>query len=399
MSLIHSSYYRPRIYPFVGGDPAEIDRLQDLTGSLALNREKIREIGRDGTIDWRKRIPTLRLTARQLEYGSMEFWRKITNKPDSTNTITLNDFKSSMFDIVGYKTDDDGTFLSSVWYPKLRTSGFSINIGDPQALVERSFDFVGEDEIILQEGNKYFIFREFTVDAGSNTQVTVSDGTTYPHPAYDPDNSASYLLKVTRERAGVGTELVLTTDYSYNPSTHILTIVTTAAADKIRVYWSAATAGTQTFFTNNDTDIAAVSADSVSLYLLSANYLYKLQSAAINVSFDRTDYYEIGDDEVVQRGVREKTVTMTIGRILDGYTIEEVLRGQTDIGKINPRNFNDNFAFIMKIYSAATKTSFLMKYHATDVAATNVDAGVPLNDYITRGATLESESLTISSVE
>ena len=40
-------------------------------------REKIKEIGRDGIVDWRKRIPTLRLTARQLEYGSMEFYRKI----------------------------------------------------------------------------------------------------------------------------------------------------------------------------------------------------------------------------------------------------------------------------------------------------------------------------------
>jgi len=399
--MIHSSYYRPRYYPYNSGASAEIDRLQNLSATLTINRDKIKEIGRDGMIDWRLKIPSLRVSATQLEYGGLEFWRKLANKADSVVTLSLNDFKTAMGDIAGYKTDDAGTFLGTIWYPKLRLSSFNINIGDPQAIIERSFEFAGEDEIILLNNNKYLIQRSFSVGTGSNTAITISDGSTYPHPVLDPDNSASYLLRVVRERAGVTTDLVYTTDYTYNNSTHIATIVTTTAGDIIKVFWSATTAGTQTFFTNNDTDAAALLADQASIYLESANYVYKLQTVSIAVNFDRTDYYEIGSNTVIQRGVRNKTVTVTLGRILEAYTIEEILRNVNGAswGKIDTRKFNDNFALVVKLYNSNAKTSFLMKYHITNLAPTSMEDGVTLDDYVTRNATLESEDMIISTVE
>jgi len=401
--LIHASYYRPRVYPFGSGLPAEMDRFQDLSGGLTLNREKIKEIGRDGIVDWRKRIPTLRITGRQYEYGSLEFWLKLGNKGSATDTIDLNDFKNSMVDICCYKTDDDGTFQGTVWYPKLRLAGFSLAIGDPQAYIERNFEWVGEDEIQLLNDNKYFIHREFTADGGTNETFVVSDaGTTYPDPISDPDNSGYYLFKVVRVRAGIATELVYTTDYTYDSGTVTLTVVSTTNGDKIKVYWSAGSYITgEEPFTNNDSDAAAISASSCSIYLQSANYVYKLQSVNIDVSFDRTDYYEIGNKEVIQRGIRNKTCTVTLGRILEDFTIEEIARGVTDLdyGKIDAREFLDNLALIVKIYDNDDKDNFLMKYTLTDLSPVGLDAGIPVDDYVSRGATLECEACTITTAE
>lgn len=401
--MIHSSYFRPKAYPFGSGDPVEIDRLQSLSGTLTLNREKIKEIGRDGIVDWRKMIPTLRLSLGQHEYGSLEFFKALANKGTATDTLTLADFKSSMVDICGYKTSDTGTFLGTVWYPKLRLASFGISIGDPQAYVERTFELVGEDEKLLQEGNKYLIMREFTADGGSNEDFIVSDGgTTYPDPIGDPDNSGYYILKVVRVRAGTATELIYTTDYTYTTGSLTLTVVTTTSGDKIRIYWSAASYITgATPFTVNDTDDSHTPASSCSIYLEAANYLYKLQSVSVDVALDRSDYYEIGDDEVIQRGVRDKTCTITLGRILHDYTIEEVARGVAglDYGIINPRKFADNLSLIIKVYSDDAKGTFRMKYLFNDVSPSGLETGVPIEDYVTKGASLEGASCVISTQE
>lgn len=399
--MIHTSYWRPRVYPYNGDvTPAQIDRLQDITASITLNREKIREIGRDGTVSWRKRIPSTRVTLRQNEYGEIEFWQKLANMPSNDYEITLADFKTAMVDICGYKTDDSGTFEGTVWYPKLRTSGFGINIGDPQAMIERTFDLVGEDEIILQGDNQYFMYKKFTAVGGSNETFTV-----IPEPTLDPDVSGAdgYFLRVLRVSGGTTTELTYTTDYTYNPTTYVLTVLSTTAADVIKVYYSSDDyLSGQTVFTNNDTDAGGISADcaSIFLYVAADNYVYRLQSVGIDVSFDRSDYYEIGNKEVVSRGIRENTVRVTLGRMVEAYTIEEVLRGQVaDYGKLNPREFGSANTLRVKVYGNNTKNTFNIGYKMTNLAPVTLDEGVPLNDYNTRTTTLEGEDLTISSVE
>lgn len=408
--MIHTSYWRPRVYPNNGDiAPAQIDRLQDLSASVALNREKIREIGRDGTVAWRKRIPTVRVTARQYEYGDIEFWQKIANVVANPATeVTLNDFKTSKTDIVGYKTDDNGTFLGSIWYPKLRTAGFGLSIGDPQAYIERNFSFVGEDEITLQDDNKYFNYQRFACSGGAPESMTINS----PSPVADPDNSGQYMLKVLRVNVSDGTtdELTYTTGtasgdtYAFSaPST--LTVAT-SAGDVVKAYYSAATWNATSQgaaqFTNNDTDAGALLAEAASIYLYTGtdNYVYRLQSIGIDVTFDRADYYEIGNREVVSTGIREKTVRVTLGRILEAYTIEEVLRGKAaGYGLINPREFGDDITLRVKCYGNHEKTSFNIGYKMTGLSPTGQDNGVPLNDYVTRGAVLEGEDLTISTEE
>jgi hypothetical protein len=374
-----------------------------------LNREKIREIGRDGTVDWRKKIPTVRVTARQFEYGDIEFWQKLGNVvANPATSVTLNDFKTSKVDIVGYKTDDNGIFLGSIWYPKLRTSGFGLTIGDPQAYIERNFNFVGEDEIMLQGANAYFNYQRYSASGGAPESFSVAS----PAPAVDPDNSGQYILKVLRVNISDGTtdELTYTTGtasgttYAFSAPSSLT--VATSAGDVVKVYYSAASFNIQTqttgVFTNNDTDAGALLAEATSIYLYTGtnNYVYRLQSIGIDVSFDRRDYFEIGNREVVQTGIREKTVRVTLGRILEAYTIEEVLRGAApDYGVINPREFGDNITLRVKCYGDHTKKSFNIGYKCTNMSPTGFDNGVPLNDYVTRGATLEGEDMTISTSE
>ncbi len=405
--MIHASNYKPRVYPFKGtGDSTEIDRLQELRGTLTLNREKIKEIGRKNIVDWKKRIPTLRLSLTQLEYGAMEFWQQLANVASSDNDIDVGDFKNSMVDIAAFKTDDAGTFLGTVWYPNLRLESFSLNIGDPEAFLERSFDFVGEDEITLLNDNKYLIMRRMLCDGGLT--YTISDGgTTYPDPVMDPDNSGQYVFKVVfyDGSADTTTELTRDTNWTYNSGTKVVTligVVTETSVDYIRVYWSAGsyTTGVETF-TNNDTNASSVSADACDIWLTSGNRVYKLQSVGIDLALDRTDYKEIGSTEVIQRGVRDTTITITLGRILEDHTVEEVLRGKQGLsyGKIDPREFNDDLDLKIKLYSDNAKGTFLMRYAFSLLSPIGLEAGAPLDDYITRGATLEGQSMVISTTD
>ena len=400
--MIHSSYYKPRVYPYNGSIAhAEIDRLQDLSGSTTLNRTKINEIGRDGTVGWNKGIPTVSLTLKQLEYGNLEFFNKITN--DADTALTLNDFKTSAFDITGYKTDDDGTFLGTILYPKQRVSGFSLNIGDPDALIERGFTTVGEDNIIFSDNNKYFIELESSA-SGTGHQIVIGSGgfSTYPDPVALPDESgAKYFYRALRVRASVTTELTEGTDFTFDSGTGLITIPASAASDLFKFYYTATTyiSGADPF-TNNDSDLAGIKADCASIYLQTSNYVYRLQSIAVDVSFDRQDIKEIGNSNVVSRGVREKTVKITLGRILENYTIEQILRGATSgYGQYDVREFQDDIKLTIKIYSSNAKTTFKMGYSFTDLSPTNKDEGVPTKDYVTQGNTLEGESATITSIE
>jgi len=387
--MIHASNVKPRIFPvLMDGTDVEMDRVQDLSSTVTLNRTKIQEVGRDGLVSWRTSIPSVTVNVRQLEYGNIEFYRKIANKGDSVTTISWTDLKTPIFDIAGYETDDDGTVLGTIWYPNLRSASLAVNIGDPDAIIERTFGFAGEDEIKLQNANKYLIHGRYTLAGGQDDTATIAN----PAAVADPDNSGRYLFKVVKVSSGTATELAHGTGWSCDGTT--LTINgSSSAGDVVHVWYSAGTLGNQATFVNNDTDAGGLLAEATSIYLASSNYLYRLQSASFDISFDRRDLKEIGNKEVVSRGVRNITTRVTLGKILESYTIEEVLRGVAgqSYGKIDVRNYTDDLQLVVKCYSDNTKTSFLLGYKFTDLAPTGDDAGIPVNDYVTEGATLEGE--------
>lgn len=397
--MIHSSNYKPRVFPiFADLVDTEIDRAQDLSSTATLNRTKIEEVGRAGLIDWRQTTPNVTVNLRQLEYGSLEFFRQVANKGSTVSQISWTDFSTSSVDIAGYKTDDNGTFLGTVWYPDLRVSGLSLNIGAPDALIERSWSFAGEDEIALINNNKYLIHARYVISSTGNNR-TVSLGSN-PTPVADPDNSGRILFRVVKVSGGTATLLTPGVDWSTDGVT--LTINgSSTAGDVVWVWYSAATQGGQTIFVNNDADVAGIPADACTILLATNNTVSRLQSVSIDTTIDRRDLREIGSKDVVQRGVRDITNRITLGRILETYTIEEVLRGKAgqSYGKIDIRNLQDNLKLIVKLYSDSTKSTFKMGYEFTDLAPVGRDTGTPVNDYISAGNTLEGETGFVTTTE
>lgn len=406
--MIHASKYQPNIFPINGlGDPSEIDRAQGIDPTVTPNKTKVEEIGREGVVGYVKKSPTVSYRLTQLEYGSLEFWRKLCNKADSVVTLTVADFKTPTFDIAAYLTDDDDTFRGTLWYPKLRTSGFSVSVGDPDAIAERSFDLVGEEAVTWQGANKYVIYKNHDAGSGADDTIDLSAKV----PVADPDvavgesDAAKYIMRIQRIRSGVSAELVPSTDYTYSTGTKIVTIVSAVADDVYKVWYTSSTAP-DSLFTPNDSDLDAVAADSVSIYLYipasgsptSSDYVYRLQSVSIDVAFDREDLKEIGNKRVVQRGINNTTVTVALGRILEEFTIEEVLRGAgADYGKIDVEQLTDNATLIVKIFEDNTKAVLKYGFKATGLSPTELSNGVDVNSYVEAGDTLEGENLTISS--
>lgn len=405
MAMVHSSNFKPRCIP-VNGDNTwgNIDRVQDMSFSVATNREKVMEVGRENAVGYRKNVPTINGTIRQLEYGSMEFWNKLCNKASSNTSVDLNDFKSAMMDIVGYETNDDDAFVASVWYPKLRVAGFNINIGDPVANAERSFTLIGEDELTWQNNNKYLIYFVDVSDTTGSYDIVLGSGdyANYPDPVQDPDDSGTYLLRVVEYKAGVSTELVAGTDYTYTAGTTTINIAAATTGAKYKVVYTASTyiSGAD-IFTLNDTDVVSLPADQCSIYLATSTYIHELQSVAIDVSFERTDLKEIGNSEVVSRGIKSKTVNVTLGRTLATYTIDEILRGKagSSWGKIDPREFADDIKLIVKMYDSKEKDNFLLGYSIDNLATVSLDASAPVDDYNTRQTQMTSEEMVISDSE
>ena len=402
--MIHSSYYRPRIWSITGDvEGAEIDRAQSIDPTISLNRDKVEEIGRDGVVGYLQKSPSIAYRLTQLEYGNIEFWQKLVNTTTLGNVgqtgITLNDFKTAYFDICGYLTDDDGSFAGTVLYPSLRTSGFSLNIGDPQDMIERSFDFVGENAKVLKDDNKYYIYVRHEAGSGGDNEIDLSSRA----PAENPELTGTYMFRVVRVSSGVSTELTRTTDYVYDDGTKKLTINSITTGDVIKVWYSSATAPA-TQFSLNDSDVAGVVGDSVSIYLYipnsaspsSSDYIYRLQSVSLDVTFEREDIREIGNRNVVARGVRNSTVTITLGRILEQFTVEDVLRG-SDLGVIDVQNLSDECALIIKVYDDNTKANFKYGFKATGLTPTELRGGASVNEYVRQDNTLEGEDLTISA--
>lgn len=407
--MIHSSYFKPNIFP-INGDvaPASIARAQAIDPTISLNREKVEEIGRDGVVGWLKKSPTVGYRLTQLEHGSLEFWQKLVNTTvlgnNGQDEITISDFKTSYFDICAYLTDDDGTFKGTIWYPALRTAGFSFSIGDPQARMERSFDFVGESAKILKGDNEYLIYHRAQVGTGELlTGDEFEIDLTAKAPAEDPNEAGKYIQRVVRVRARASVELVVTTDYTYSDGTKKITILSAQADDVFKVWYTSGTAP-DTEFTLNDSDASALLGDSVSIYLYvpatgkpsASDYIYRLQSATVDVSFDREDVREIGNKDVVARGISNSTVTVTLGRILEDFTVEEALAG-SDVDIIDVENLSDKCVLIVKVFSDNTKGTFLYGFKATGLTPTELRGGAGINEYVRKDNSLEGESLIISA--
>ena len=394
--MIHSKFCRPRIFPWNNNlSSYQIDRVQDIGGDLTLNREKQFEVGRDGLLGYKKGTPSFSYSMKQFEYGSMNFWRKLANLEDPAsasldNSVDLEDLKSSKSDVSAYLTDDDNTFRGTIWFPKLRVNGFSINIGDPDAIIQRSLDLIGEDYKMLD--GKYFRIQLSTSGVG-NRVVTLS-------PAAVEWASGEYVFRVLRVRSGIVSELVKgtgTDQWSY--ATGDVTVRDCLSGDIVKIYYPSSTG--YTVWTDNDADPDFLTADSADVYMKvgTGQKVYKLQSIDVNVKLDRTDYKEIGNTEIVQTGVKSKTVTVALNRFAEDFTLEKIFAGDTTYPFVDPRNFSENIQMMIKIYTDNTKTVFKMGYLINKLSPISLAASQAVEDYQKKDNSLESDNLLMSDDE
>lgn len=399
--MLHAKYVKPRIFPWNNDrDPEQIDRAQDIGGDLTLNREKVFEIGRDGLLGYRKQTPSFTYTMRQFEYGSMAFYYALANKelPGSgeDHYIDLNDLKETKCDIAAFLTDDNDIFRGTIWFPKLRVNGFSLNIADPDAIIERNFNLIGEDYRMLDEN--YFSFEKATVGAPGDGTVTLD-------PIAVEYASGAYIFRVLRVRSGAVTELVEDigagdNTWSYNPATHVVTVKTCLASDILKVYYESATAYTTTW-TNNNSDPELLLSEYAEIYLKVGvgTRIYRLQTIGLDVSFERADYKEIGNSEVVQTGVKNKTVTISLNRFSENFSLEDILASDTAYPYINPRNFAENIQIMIKIFNEKEHATFKIGYLMNNVSPTTLGTSQTVEDYNQRSNALECDNLKISDEE
>lgn len=391
--MIHAKMCKPRAFSWNNDrTPEQIDRLQNISGDLTLNREKVYEIGRVGRLGYKKSTPTFAYSATQFEYGSMDFFYALANKETPAsggldNSVDLDDFAETQMDIAAFLTDDNATFRGSIWFPGLRVNGFSINIGDPDATIERSFDLVGEDYKMID--GKYFAYQKATA-AGASTAIVLS-------PAAVEIASGDYIFRVLRVRAGVVSELVETTDWSFVSGTNTLTVTGGVALDVIKVYYVSATAYTTTW-TDNDTDPDLLLAEyaEIRLKVGVSTRIYRLQSVGVDIAFDRADYKEIGNSAIVQRGVNNKTVTVALNRFAENFALEDILAADTTYPVINPADFSEAISLQILIYKEKAHTNFAIGYLITGLSPTTVGMSQDVEAYGNRTVALESDNLKIS---
>jgi hypothetical protein len=384
---------KPRAFPWNNDrDPEQIDRLQNITGDQTLNREKVYEIGRVGRLGFKKSTPSFAYSATQFEYGSMDFWYCLANKENPAsggldNSVDLDDLVETQTDIAAFLTDDNNTFRGSIWFPGLRVNGFSINIADPDATIERSFDLIGEDYKMLDA--KYLSFQKATA-AGATTIMVLS-------PAAIEYASGDYIFRVLRVRSGVVSELVETIDWTYVNGTATLTITGCSVGDICKVYYPSSTAYTTTW-TDNDVDPDLLLAEycEIRLKVGTSTRIYRLQTVGIDVAFDRADYKEIGNSEIVQRGVNDKTVTISLNRFSENFALEDILANDTTYPYIDPRNFAENIQLQILIYNEKAHTNFKIGYLVNGLSPTTISTSQDVQAYNQRTVALESDNLKIS---
>jgi hypothetical protein len=399
--MLHAQSNHARVYPWNSArQPSQIDRAIEITDDIALNSTKRYEIGRVGQLGTKKGTPTNTYALRQYENGAMAFFRDLANIVDpstgESTEIDLDDIKATRCNYSHDYTDDAGTFIGSVFYPNMRLSGFSINVGDTEADIERNFSIVGEKYCVIP--GYYVAYTEQT--AVGATEVISFGGTGEPLTPVEYKTD-TYMLMVLRVRSGVVSELT-TSAYTYNAGTQELTVTGCMALDLIKVYYVSATAYTD-LWEDNDVDPDAFSADQISIYARigsgEESQLYRLQSIGIDVAFTRKDYRELGNKNVVQTGVSEKEVTVTLGGVMEDFTIEEVLSGEAAPKYIDTDELSTNVTIIVKIYTDNTKTTFAMEYKMTGLASSALSNAQPNNDYQTNNNTLIGSNFSVSLEE
>jgi hypothetical protein len=405
-TLTHASAVKARLYPYYSAlEPENIDRLQSLRLGWTRPNDMVYEAGEQDEIarDWQ--TPETTASAMMFENGSMDIWKILTNK--NAETLNLEDFDDKYVDLVTFKrdvrSDEKGVLVKCIYEPYMTLSGFGINIADPEAKIERSFDLVGDAYTTIYEGNKGFCYTDLVVESGKEDANCEIDLSSNP-PVKNPDDN-TYFFRVSRERDEVVSILVSGTDYTYDNAegNEKLTVLHCDSGDIIKVSYCGADAN-ENAWVKNTTDLNFIKANSISAFLVDAatNYrVYKLDSLSLAVAFDLERIKELGTKTEILRRVRNKTVTASLRGKVSSASFDEILRGKAgeDYGVIDVTRFVDTIGLLVKCYSDFNKTAFKIGYYVSNLRYPSRNIDIAANDYLTKDISLEGKALRVSSDE
>ncbi len=400
----HSSAIKPRLYPLCNDtDSIDIDRAQSVQIGVDRPSEQVFEIGRDGELQRDFDIPEATASITQFEYGTLKIYEALANlatKP--AGGFTLPDFDTGRVDLATFEKIDVGLDHELTRYlPKLALSSIGLNIGDPEAIIERTFELAGDDHITLRFDNKAFILKKFTDGTGGAISLDVSD----PAPIEDPNVTGRFIFRVFRVRGIANEEIVEGTDWSYDVGDEEVDIVSSTIGDVYKVAYSATTFGTAGDPTGlNDADDTFLKAENATILLIDSvntNTITQLQSLALTATFERTDQGEIGNSEKILKEVQNRSVTITLNGFIKNASIEEIARDKSQVnwGILNVRDFSNTTTLVVKIFRDRQKTDFAIGYKITNMTFPGVTRDIPVNDFGTKDINFEADNLLITDVE
>lgn len=404
-NIRHASAVKPISVAVKGAvAKANWDRVQTFNPATSQPSEKLYEIGRLQKMASDKGLLEATLSITQLEYGTIDAFKQIAGvAAEPAGGFELSDFDSNTVDFyLPGKDEYAGSIEQTLWMQHMSLNSFGLNINADER-IERTFEFAGEFAKILRNNNKCLIF--VTDDAPSGTSgaydIVVSD----PVPVVDPNNAGVYILNIWRIRAGVATELVLTTDYTYSNVTNTISIVDADASDHYRIWYSATTYGSAGDPTAlNDVDDYYIKAANVTVTIddgvNTPIVADKLTSMSVDASFNRMDEAVIGSVEKVLKEVESYEVSISLDGFVKNSTIEEALMNQAgqDWGIIDFSLFGE-VTVTVKIYEDSGKTSFLIGYQSAGCEFADESQSYEANAFASNPISLTSDNLVITTTE
>jgi len=414
---VHASKIKPKIVPDkTVVSPLDLDRVQRVT--LAFNRpnEKGYELGRDEELyrDWKNPEVTGAIVAN--EYGNIKPFALFANQdPSSVTEISLDDIKDQKFDFVSMMKDNAGSgMLVTKYCPECYITGFTLNVGDPEAKHEQTWNFIGEKHFTFKGNEKYFIVYEHTLTSGEASAKQFDIDASYPAPVVNPDWANHYLVRAVQVVSTTETELTEATsapsaanEIQRSASKTIKFYNTLSAGNKIILHYTASTDSTPSQWKAVDnTSKKYIPAKYGEAYLYDSNTpvgrLYRLQSVNIAATIERTARGEYGNPDLISREADVVNVVITLGDLVSDASLDEYLRNKTADGsytRIDIEKYLETLDLVIKLYAEETHETFIANYWMRNIKVTSGNQENPNNEALTGGRVLECDNLYYSTVE
>lgn len=404
----HARSVSPYLYPNKGGTARDLHGVTSLAGGASVDTEDVFVVGRKTKCGTIKETPESTVPVTQLERGEIDTYLTLANlDSEPVGGLTLEDFSNGLVDVAFYERDSfEGTIERTIWFPKTAIESLGLDIADPEARIERTFDLSGDNKRILREANKLLIVRENTAPSGTSGAYVITSTTLDPAPVADPNNSGRFIIRVDRRRAGETTTLTFLTDWSYNDGATELTIVDGQTDDEYIIYYSASTFGAPGDPTTTDPcpDPSFIRADSVTVLISDGTTEVEidcLTSLSISATLNRIDENCIGDDERVLREIEDTPVDVSLtGRVQSSQiALAFMEKLGTTHGITDVKLYTDNVRITVKVYDSADKSNFLIGYQVDNLTFNDDNEEFTANEFGTIDVTASSSEMLITTTE